>query len=236
MARRTSRRGTPTAHSTPYPPLSACFSPFIAIATLARLRPSGTPGSIFSTSSRRTPRRTSAGSHTWRNGTVKVRSAVVVCRKCSLIRRHRTCILRHTGDDTPDCRICASRLACGAPRVAVREARALVGRLSLDGGRRLARPFYQFLRYCLTTTGNAVLTWMHIYLFGGTQSTASVGASMRIYFEASHANDLATWSNSRFYNGDVPLGVSTFIQDGSVVPDLYVHSAFHLDQSRFELT
>lgn len=66
--------------------------------------------------------------------------------------------------------------------------------------------------------GDAVLTWIHIYLFSHTQSTSSAATSLRIYYEANKAQDWNDVGGSKFYNGKVPMGISIFPRELLVVP------------------
>ena len=62
-----------------------------------------------------------------------------------------------------------------------------------------------------------MLTWIHIYLFSHIHSTSSAATSVRIYCESERAND---WEDmtARFYNGQVPMGLSVFPRELVVVP------------------
>ena len=64
----------------------------------------------------------------------------------------------------------------------------------------------------------AVLTWIHIYAFGQTQSSSSAATSIRIYWEYNNANDWASIGSPEYYNGSVPMGISIFPRELVVVP------------------
>ena len=69
-----------------------------------------------------------------------------------------------------------------------------------------------------------VLTWIHIYLLSHTQGTSSASTTIRIYFEIIHSDDLPKIGDPKYYNKNVPLGVSVFPKDLNVLPDRSVCS------------
>ncbi|EKM49131.1 uncharacterized protein PHACADRAFT_167305 [Phanerochaete carnosa HHB-10118-sp] len=73
-------------------------------------------------------------------------------------------------------------------------------------------------------TEDEVLTWIHIYAFSQAQSTSSAATSIRIYYEALHAQDFKTLADPTYYNDKVPLGISIFPQELVLVPQTWHHT------------
>ena len=70
----------------------------------------------------------------------------------------------------------------------------------------------------ITDASVLVLTWIHIYLFSHVHSTSSAATSVRIYFEATQANDWSALVDGQHYNGQVPMGLSVFPRELIVAP------------------